>query len=156
MQSEGLWRGSRADSRGHVVTRPAGNDQQTKTCPSVPSDTAAQGLLGTCEWQEGIFCTRAHACKQHQQLCCFAHWFLHEKPRNTSSWPFDWPLSLSFSLTVYGLASLEDSRMLFYSGSQGWTNKRRPIYQTKPDCTDKCLYFWFQAIVGIFTSHAKL
>lgn len=63
---------------------------------------------------------------------------------------------MSFSLTVYGLAGLEDTSILFYSRSQRWTNKRRPIYQTKPDCTDKCLYFWFQAIVGIFTSHAKL
>ena len=68
----------------------AGNDLQTVTaCLSVPSYTttrAAQGLLGTCKWQRGIFFNRAHTGEQ-TPAAAFYLLFLTKESGHTSSWP---------------------------------------------------------------------
>lgn len=131
--------------------RPTDN-QTLSVSPFTHQTRAAQGLLGTCEWQKGMFFNRAHTCLQHQQLCCLFSLFLTRETKHTSSWllinPPPWvkPKKGRIFFTFYGLAchDPEETSIIFKSWSQCWTNNRSLIYQTKSDWTDKCLYFWLQ------------
>lgn len=64
VQSEALWCGSQADYRGQVERRKRPTDNHNlSVSPFTHQTTAAQGLLGTCEWQKGNFLQQsAHLC----------------------------------------------------------------------------------------------